>query len=609
MKSPPGVRFVGNDEAEITLWAPEATHAVVIVSDHKTNILLEKNQYGYWAAKTNKLKPDDRYWFQLDNKKPLPDPASLSQPDGVHEASCAVDLQAAAWTDNDWKNIPLEDYILYELHTGTFTPEGTFAGIEAKLDYLRDLGVTAIEIMPVAQFPGTRNWGYDGVYPYAVQASYGGAEGLQKLVNAAHEKGLAVILDAVYNHMGPEGNYFNEYAPYFVDKYTTCWGQALNFDDAWCDGVRHFFVENALMWFRDFHIDALRLDAVHAIKDFSARHILREIKERTDELMKETGRTYYLIAECDLNDRRFVTPLEHEGYGMDAQWMDEFHHALRVTAGEERIGYYSDFNGIGHLAKSFLDAYVYDGQYSAHRRRHFGNSAKGLPGSKFIVFSQNHDQVGNRMLGERTNALISFGMQKVMAAAVIVSPYLPMLFMGEEWSEPAPFLYFVSHSDPELAEAVRKGRAAEFASFHREGEAPDPVAEETFQRSKLQWHLTANGHHNTMLRYYKKLLSLRKSEPALRNLNREQMTVVLHESQEAMMMHRWHDDQHLLCLLNFSESRQPAVLPGPAESWQLLLSSADPEWGGDAEKSLTAKNGESIFMAPESVLLYSAIHA
>lgn len=299
-----------------------------------------------------------------------PDPASLAQPDGVHGTSQAINIKNFEWTDSQWKNIPLEEYILYEIHTGTFTPQGTFESIEKKLDYLKDLGVNAIEIMPVAQFPGNRNWGYDGVFPFAVQNSYGGANALQQLVNTCHQKSIAVVLDVVYNHLGPEGNYLPQFAPYFTDKYKTPWGSAINFDDAWCDGVRHYFIENALMWFRDFHIDALRLDAVHAIKDFSPVHILQEIRDYVNELEKVTGRNYYLIVESDLNDPRYINPLEECGYGMNAQWIDEFHHALRVTAGGEPTGYYSDFKPVQHLAKAYKDAYVYDGQFSPHRKKH-----------------------------------------------------------------------------------------------------------------------------------------------------------------------------------------------------------------------------------------------
>ncbi|HTM92145.1 MAG TPA: malto-oligosyltrehalose trehalohydrolase, partial [Flavisolibacter sp.] len=503
-----GVNFNEQNEAEIIVWSPIAEQVAIVFN--KEQIELDKEDFGYWHAQSNKLQAGSQYKFLLNGKDQYPDPASLSQPDGVHESSKAIDLKKFHWTDTDWNNLPLEDYIIYELHIGTFTPAGTFAAIEEKLDHLVSLGITAIEIMPVAQFPGNRNWGYDGVFPFAVQNSYGSAEGLQHLVNACHQKGLAVILDVVYNHLGPEGNYLGAFGPYFTDKYKTPWGNAINFDDAWCDGVRRYFIENALMWFRDFHIDALRLDAVHAIKDFSPVHILREIKQYIDKLMQATGRRHYLIVESDLNDNRFINSLQKGGYGMDAQWIDEFHHALRVTATKEQTGYYSDFSGIEDLAKAYKDAYVYDGQFSPHRKKAFGIKTEN-EGKQFIVFSQNHDQVGNRMLGERTSRLISFEMQKLLAAAVVVSPYLPMLFMGEEWSEPNAFLYFVSHTDKDLSEAVRKGRKKEFAAFHIQGEAPDPVSEESFLRSKIQWNLIEEGEHKIMLQYYKALIQLRKT--------------------------------------------------------------------------------------------------
>jgi maltooligosyltrehalose trehalohydrolase len=458
--------------------------------------------------------------------------------------------------------------------------------------------------MPVAQFPGGRNWGYDGVFPFAVQNTYGGPEGLKHMVQACHEKGLAVILDVVYNHLGPEGNYLGAVGPYFTDKYNTPWGNAINFDDEWCDSVRQYFIENVLMWFRDFHIDALRLDAVHAIKDFSATHILREIKLNVNKLMAATGRKHYLIVELDLNDNRFINPLEEQGFGMDAQWMDEFHHALRVTAGGERTGYYSDFHGINHLAKAYKDAFVYDGIYSPHRKKTFGIKAENNPGKQFVVFSQNHDQVGNRMLGERTSTLVSLEMQKLMAAAVFTSPYLPMLFMGEEYSEPHPFLYFVSHTDPELAEAVRKGRKAEFAAFHSKGEAPDPVAEKTFKESKLQWNLINQEPNKVMLHYYKTLIALRKQEPALKNLNRNQLNVEENKETKTLLLHRWHEGEHVLCLMNFSKQSQQATLPSYKTEWKVLVNSADPKWGGPKESPTPVTGDTAVIIEAESVIIF-----
>lgn len=602
-----GINFNEKGRAEVSIWAPLAEKVAVALSEKKITITLFKNELGYWQTETDQVKPGDLYKIVLDEKE-YPDPASLSQPEGVHGSSKAINLNDYSWSDGNWNNLPLEQYIIYELHTGTFTQQGTFAAIEEKLDYLKDLGVNAIEIMPVSQFPGNRNWGYDGVFPYAVQDSYGGAEGLKHLAEVCHEKGIAVILDVVYNHLGPEGNYSSAFGSYFTDKYNTPWGKAINFDDAWCDGVRQYFIENALMWFRDFHIDALRLDAVHAIKDSSPVHILREIKLQVHRLMEETGRKHYLIVESDLNDNRFINPLEQQGFGMDAQWIDEFHHALRVTAGEERSGYYSDFNGLNDLAKAYRDAYVFDGQFSPHRKKFFGVKAQNNPGKQFIVFSQNHDQVGNRILGERTSTLVSFEMLKLMAGAVLVSPYVPMLFMGEEYSETHPFLYFVSHTDPDLAEAVRKGRKAEFAAFHIQGEAPDPLSEKTFDESKLQWDLIKQEPHKTMLRFYKTIIALRKQEIALNHLDRNQLDAEVNEKNQTLLLHRWHEGEHIYCLMNFSKQQQQLTLPKYKKEWQKLFDSADHKWKGPAGAIEVISGESTVIIQPESILIYKNIH-
>ncbi|MFI5157593.1 MAG: malto-oligosyltrehalose trehalohydrolase [Sphingobacteriales bacterium] len=585
-----GVNFNEQGTASILVWAPQAKQVALRLTNRKVDLPLEKPDYGYWQLITGQLKPGDKYQFILDDKT-LSDPASLAQPEGVHGPSQAIDLKNFIWTDSGWKNPSQDKYIIYELHTGTFTPEGNFVGIEQKLDHLISLGITAIEIMPVAQFPGDRNWGYDGVFPFAVQNSYGGAKGLMKLVDACHNKGVAVILDVVYNHIGPEGNYFNEFGAYFTEKYKTPWGNAINFDDAWCDAVREYYIENALMWFRDFHIDALRLDAVHAIKDFSTKHILQEIKEEINKLIEHTGKQHYLIVELDLNDNRFINPIKNGGFGMDAQWVDEFHHALRVTAGGERDGYYSDFNGIKDLAKSYRDAYVYDGIYSPQRLKTFGNKVEENPGQQFVVFSQNHDQVGNRMLGERSSKLFSFEMQKLMAAAVVASPYIPLLFMGEEWSAQSPFQYFVSHTDLELVEAVRKGREEEFSAFHSKGEAPDPQSEETFEHSKLNW----NDINTVMLDYYKTLIQLRKQLPTLSNLNRKNLTISYNEDSQTLLLERWQDEQKVYCLMNFSKDDQPVDFDGN-ENLKQVLNSADKKWDGP---------GVVANIQPQSIIIYS----
>ena len=598
-----GATVLPDGSVEIRVWAPLKERVELESGGRRYRLSAEEG--GYWTMYNKDLKAGDRYNLRADSSGPFPDPASLAQPEGVHGTSMIVDTARFQWSDESWQNPSLDNYILYELHTGTFSPEGTFAGIGARLDHLVDLGVNAIEIMPVGQFPGERNWGYDGVFPFAVQQSYGGAEGLQRLVDACHQRGLAVVLDVVYNHLGPEGNYLGAFGPYFTEKYQTPWGGALNFDDAWSDGVRRYFIENALMWLRDFHIDALRLDAVHAIKDFGASHFLRDLRLCVDRLQQETGRRHHLIVECDLNDPRYIDPLSKKGYGMHSQWIDEFHHALRVTATGERSGYYSDFNGIGQLAKAYRDAYVYDGQWSEHRKKYFGQPVTDNPGRQFVVFSQNHDQVGNRMLGERTSELVSFEMLKLLAGAVLTAPYLPMLWMGEEWGERNPFLYFVSHTDPELAEAVRAGRKKEFAAFHAQGEAPDPGSATTFQRSKLQWELRKKEPHSVLLRFYKELIRLRKTEPALHTLERSTVSADASGADNTLVLQRRGGGQTLLCLMNFSRVVVPFTLPVADSSWELRLDSAAEIWGGSSSAGSNGLSCELVELQPESFILYT----
>jgi maltooligosyltrehalose trehalohydrolase len=600
-----GITFC-EDQAEVRIWAPGAT-TVDLVCGEKL-LPLEKAAFGYWEAATSDVHPGDRYSFLLDGKNKIADPASLFQPDGVHGVSEAYHTDLFKWEDTVWQNPELSRYIIYEIHTGTFTPEGTFEGIVNKLGYLVELGVIAIELMPVAQFPGARNWGYDGVFPFAVQESYGGPAGLQQLVNACHVKGLAVILDVVYNHLGPEGNYFPVSGPYFTDKYKTPWGSAINFDDAWSDGVRTYFIENALMWFRDFHIDALRMDAVHAIKDFGAVHLLQQLRREVDALMKLTNRRHYLIIECDLNDNKYINPLAQHGYGMDAQWTDEFHHALRVTAGEPATGYYSDFSGVGHLEKAYRGAYIYDGIYSSHRLKTFGNKAAENGGQQFVVFSQNHDQVGNRMLGERSSVLYSHEMQKLMAAAVLCSPFIPLLFMGEEWAETNPFQFFISHGEPELVEAVRKGRKAEFAAFHAEGEAPDPQDIQTFLGSKLSWDLLNTEGHQQMFQYYRALITLRKQYAPLHQTDRKQMCVSSDVSMNCLILQRWDQEQHIVCLMNFSSSIQQISMTAERPYWKKIFDSADPGWKGPAAAPAHINALQDLTIQPQSILVYTSRH-
>lgn len=595
-----GVNF-RNRLAEVLVWAPNAERVMLVLEDAEIQMVQE--EFGYWRLLTPALTPGMTYHIGMDGK-PFPDITSLYQPD-VHGASVALDLDAFNWQDAEWQNHQLSDYIIYELHIGTFTAEGTFQAIAEKLDHLVELGINAIELMPVAQFSGDRNWGYDGVYPFAVQHCYGGADGLRQLIGLCHSKGLAVIIDVVYNHLGPEGNYFSNYGPYFTEKYRTPWGNAINFDDAWCDPVRQYFIENALMWFRDFHADALRMDAVHAIRDFGPKHILQQIREHTDQLMELTEKKHYLIVECDLNDKRFIDPIGKGGYGMAAQWTDEFHHALRVAAGGKKEGYYADFQGIRSLAESFTNAYVYHGQYSHQRHKYFGTDAADNAGEQFIVFSQNHDQVGNRMLGERSSQLFSADMQRLMAAAVMVSPFLPMVFMGEEWAASSPFQYFVSHSDEQLVKAVREGRKAEFKDFHGEAEAPDPQSEETFRASKLKWGELAKEPHRNMLNYYRSLIKLRRQQPALKRPDRKNLSVKFNEQTQVLVLRRRCAEQELICLMNFSGETQTAATDADLHNWLQIFNSADPCWQGSAATPTFQKSAINNEIAAESIIIYS----
>ena len=443
---------------------------------------------GYHEVVVDDLPVGARYKLRLNGKEERPDPASRLQPEGVHGVSEIVEHDFD-WKDGHWRGLPLQSYVIYELHVGSFTTEGTFDAVIGRLDELKELGVTAIELLPIAQFPGTRNWGYDGVQPYAAQSSYGGPLALKRLVDASHARNLAVVLDVVYNHLGPEGNYLREFGPYFTDRYKTPWGQAMNFDGPDSDHVRRYFVENALMWIDEFHVDALRVDAVHAIVDHSAQPFLQDLCSVVRERAERLGRKVFTIAESDLNAPQVLLPASVGGLGFDAQWSDDFHHSLHALLTGEKTGYYVDYGTVSDLAAVSTAAYLFTGQYSQFRQRRYGAPPNMREGEKFVVSAQNHDQVGNRMHGDRLSSLLSFEQLKVSAGALILFPFLPMLFMGEEYGETAPFQYFTSHSDEDLIESVRKGRHEEFEAFTWQGEAPDPHDEETFRRSKLNWNL------------------------------------------------------------------------------------------------------------------------
>jgi maltooligosyltrehalose trehalohydrolase len=491
------------------VWAPIPRRVELQLGNQK--LPMTAGPGGWWSANAPSAGAD--YAFILDGQGPFPDPRSPWQPTGVHGHSRLLDHSTFKWTDAGYQAPPLGSAVIYELHIGTFTPQGTFAAAIDKLDHLLELGITHVELMPVAAFPGARGWGYDGVSLFAPHGAYGEPNDLKRLVDACHARGLAVLLDVVYNHLGPSGNYLARFGPYFTARYSTPWGAAVNYDDADSDEVRRFFCDNALMWLRDYHFDGLRLDAIHAIVDISALPFLEQLAAEVKQLEARLSRRLVLIAESDLNAPRVVLPPERGGYGLDAQWNDDFHHALHAILTGETNGYYADFGSLADLAKALRQAFVRDGSYSRHRRCRMGRLPVGLSGDRFLACLQNHDQIGNRAQGERSSQLMSLGRLKIGAALVLTSPFVPLLFQGEEWGARTPFLYFADHQEPELAEAVREGRRREFAAFGWKPEdIPDPGLPDTFQRSKLDWSEMLREPHRGLLQWYRQLIHLRRAE-------------------------------------------------------------------------------------------------
>lgn len=571
-----GANYFTN-HCKFTVWAPEKATMQVITDGR--SVAMQKDDQGYFTVELAGISPGTRYQFAAEEGEAYPDPASHYQPDGVHGASAVVDHHAYPWRDIEWKGLPLKELLFYEIHTGTFTPDGTFEGIISKLDYLAELGVNAIELMPVSQFPGSRNWGYDMVFPYAVQNSYGGPDGLKALVDAAHAKGIAVFLDVVFNHIGPEGNYLPRFGPYFTDQYATPWGNAINLDGAWSDGVRAYFCHAVLHWYENYHIDGLRVDAVHMMFDNGAVHFWELVSGELRALRQRMGRNFYLIAESDLNSPKVTKSPENGGWDFDAQWLDDFHHALYVLldpAGRDR---YADFGSIRQWGKAYTDGFVHSGEYVTFRKRRHGASSAGIPGEKFVVFNQNHDQIGNRVGGERLSMLVNFERQKLAAAAMLLAPYLPMLFMGEEFGAQTPFFYFVSHSDEELIRKVVEGRRKEFENYNWEKDPPNPQDEGTFAQSKLDWSQPGTGRHAVLLRWHRALIALRKSHPALRHFAKNDVRVDI-VGDECLVLYRRSADQReeLACIFNLGEEDAEVTLPRNGANWVKVLDSCDAEW-------------------------------
>ena len=606
---PLGAVSTADGACSFLVWTPRAEKVDVhILSPRERFVPMQPQERGYFHALVKDVRPGVLYSYRLNGDTDRPDPASRFQPQGVHGPSQVADSRFN-WTDDSWRGLPLDEYVLYELHVGTFTPQGTFDAIIPRIADLKALGVTAIEIMPVAQFPGSRNWGYDGVYPFAVQDSYGGPQALKRLVNACHQQGMGVVLDVVYNHLGPEGNYAGDFGFYFTDMYKTPWGAALNFEQGHSDEVRRYFIENALQWITDFHMDGLRLDAIHAIVDPSARPFVQELGEACHHRAKELNREVHIIAESNRNDKRTVTPLDRGGWALDSQWNDDFHHSLRVTLTGEHTGYYQDFVGVPDLAKAFREGFVYNGQYSKFRKMRHGNSSRELPAQSFVVFAQNHDQVGNRKLGDRLATIVSFEQLKLAAATMLLSPYVPLLFMGEEYGEKAPFQYFVSHSDTTIIEAVRKGRGEEFASFEWSGDLPDPQDESTFLHSKLNWDSRGQGEHRKLWDFYCELLRLRRETPALAQGDKHAREVRTFADDKGIFV-RWAGKSQVAAALHFGEAPLPIELPLPEGRWGILLDSAEPRWsgpGGGTPKEVNSLGKAQLVLKPWSVSVWALL--
>jgi len=572
------------EQVDLELVQPSMRPAVTGGLPHlSTRLPMTRDPEGYFSLDVSGIRAGQRYYYHLpEADRRFPDPASCWQPDGIGGPSAVVDHGSFKWSDLAWKGRPLGELIFYELHIGTFTPEGDFDAVIPRLDELAATGITALQLMPVAQFPGTRNWGYDGVFQYAVQHSYGGPEGLRRLVDACHLRGIAVFLDVVYNHIGYEGNFLDAFGPYFSDKYRTPWGKAMNFDGAWSDGVRDFITGNALYWAEHFHIDGLRLDAIHEMFDRNAVRIWDELYGSVKGWEQRSGKRFWLVAESDGNDPKVVRPPATGGLGFDAQWLDDFHHALYVLLDPDGRNHYRDYGSIEQLAKAWSEGFVHSGEYVRFRHRKHGASSAGIDGRHFIVFNQNHDLPGNRPDGRRLSALAGMPALKVAAAAVLLSPYVPMLFMGEEYGEDAPFYFFSDYREKETVRRLLEGRRKQFESFQWNGEPRNPQDESVFRESRLQWEKRSSGDHASLLDWHRRLIRLRCEHPVLSDLSRRGMHAAANGTR-GLSVYRCTAmrDLHVVCLFNFS----------PDKSLSFPIGYASAEEGGDWMPLLCSEAG------------------
>jgi maltooligosyltrehalose trehalohydrolase len=582
------------------VWAPKARQIELhVVEPRELLAPMVPVGQGYYEAVIDPLASGASYFYRLNGTVDRPDPASRFQPRGIHGPSSVVS-PAFDWTDARWQGVRWEDYVIYEAHVGSFTHEGTFGAMIAHLDDLAALGITAIQLMPVAQFPGRRNWGYDGVHPWAPQDSYGGPEQLKRLIDACHARSLAVVLDVVYNHLGPEGNYVAEFGPYFTDRYRTPWGQAINFDGPDCAAVRQFFIGNALYWFSEFHVDSLRLDATHAIHDESPRHLLAEMADAVHALGARCGRHLYLIAESNANDPRIVRSPEAGGYGVDAQLVDDFHRAVFAIAAGARQGSYADFGSLADVAKAYGDGFVLTGRYSKYRRRDWGAEPEGIAPNRFVAFASCHDTVGNRPGGERLSALVDFETWKLVTSATLLSYCTPLVFMGDEYGETAPFHFFTSYLDSRLAKAVRRGRQAEFAAYRWTAPFANPQSPATFAASRLDRALASRDQHAVAWRFHQELLRLRREllQCARSDTHRPRIDVV--DDRGVLLDRR---AEGVWIALHFGVEPfeiDPAIVS--AGDWRRRFNSADCRWNGP-QLALDEPAHRPVVLWPKSCLV------
>jgi maltooligosyltrehalose trehalohydrolase len=571
-----GANYDYKGACKFSVWAPKHDRVNLTLMDENQQFEMVKIEKGYWGLTVSGLKPGQKYMYKLSNQEQRPDPASRFQPDGVFGSSAIIDHEAFTWTDNDWDGMDLKDLIFYEIHVGSFTQKGTFKSIIERIKDLADFGVNAVELMPVSQFSGDRNWGYDGVFPFAVQNTYGTPDELKMLVNECHLHGIALFIDFVYNHLGPEGNWLNDYAPYFSIDRATRWGPTINLDGPLSEGVRNYFLENTLYWLRNYHLDGIRLDSILSMHDNSKKHFFQELNEEVETFASQVGKKIYVIAETGFNEPKVLTPIDQGGYGFDAQWLDDFQHALFSLLTGEKEGYYRHYGQLDDLMHVLTDAYCFVGMNNNFRRRRKEESFRWIAAYRFVVFSQNHDQIGNRLLGERLITLAGFEAAKLAAGIMMLSPYVPLLFMGEEHGETAPFLFFTDFLSQELRENILEGRRREFSEFKWKGEIPDPQSLETFEKSKVNWQKRNQGKNAQILAYYRNLLRLRKSifcSDANRGINLSSF------KSQLLFIHK--NEVKALVIANFSSQLQRfKFLSEDHQVCKKILDSADSSWGG-----------------------------